>query len=713
MKNFINIDIGGTFTDCYLINSDKVAYSKAPTTRHNLSRGLVRVIKQCAEELDISLEQVLQETDLIKYATTLAMNALLEHKGPKLGLITTAGYEDTIYIGKASQWWDALPLELAKDVRRAERPEPLIPRDMVVGLRERVDCFGEVIIPLSREEIQEQLQYLVNRGAMGFVVSLIWSFVNPEHEQMIKEVIREEYPDYYLGSQPILLSSEVCAKKNEYERTMTTVLTAYLHRAMAEELTELSNELKDQKYKGSLAIVHNTGGMASLYETSSVKTYNAGPVAGLAGGQGICDLYDSEFKDVIMTDMGGTSFDIGVLVDSKLRFYDFVPLIDWWRVSTSMIETKSIGAGGGSIAWINESLGNTIEVGPESAGSMPGPAAYDQGGDRPTVTDADIVLGYVNPDNFLGGKMKLNKDKAYKTIRDKIARPAGMEVEEAAMAIKRIIDANMGNEIFKETNLKGYDPREFALFAYGGAGATHCCGYATFVESPVIVTFPFSSVFSAFGVSCMDYLQIYEKTSFMIFFDAASESYTDEYDLFNDVVKELKDKAIQDARKQGFRTGDIVFELELEMRYGLQPNITRVRAPKSSLNSKKDAVSLGEAFTNAYNISYGEASSYPEGGVEIVNFIMRSIIPVPKFNFPKLKSKGRDSKKALKGKRPVFWQETKGFRKTNIYELEALKCGNIVDGPAVIEARDTTYVINPGKRFRIDNYLNGIIEEIK
>ncbi len=712
MHNTINIDIGGTFTDCAMVHDGKIAFGKAPTTRYNLSKGLMKAIDQCARDLGLDPDQALSRTHMVKYATTLAMNALLEHKGPKLGLITTAGQEDTIFIGKASQWWDALPLELTKNVRQAHRPEPLIPRTMVVGLRERMDCFGQDIIPLTREEIREKVQHLVDMGAMGFVVSLLWSFVNPAHEQLVKEIIQEEYPDYYLGSQPVLLSSEVCPKKDEYARTMTTILTAYLHRAMAEELTELANELRDRGYRGALAIVHNTGGMASLYETTSVKTYNAGPVAALAGGKGISEIYEGACKDIIITDMGGTSFDIGLLVGGQLQFYQSIPLIDWWRVATSIIETKSIGAGGGSIAWVNQTLGNAVTVGPQSAGAMPGPVCYDQGGNLPTVTDADVVLGYINPDYFLGGKLRLNREKAFKAIREKIARPAGMDVEEAALAVKRIVDANMGNEIFKETNLKGFDPRDFVVFAIGGGGPVHCCGYAAYTGSPVIYTFPFSSVFSAFGVSSMDYLQMYEKTRFMILYDSVAQAYMEDFDAFNDTVRELQEKAFKDALKQGYRAEDILFDLEPEMRYGLQPNVTRVRSPCIRLEQKNDAEALGRAFTQAYNRTYGEATSYPEGGVEIINFILKARVIVPRVDFPCFQPEGSNPKKALKGRRPVFWETGRGFEDTQIYALEGLQCGNVVEGPAVIEARDTAYVIHRKKRFSLDRFMNGIIEDV-
>lgn len=365
-------------------------------------------IKSLAREYGRSMDEFLGGTDAVRYSTTLGTNALIERNGPKLGLITTAGHEDAIFLGRGRSWADGGDSQGNKDLARINKATPLISRNMVVGLRERIDSFGNPVCPLKREDVLAALQELVDKGAMGFVVCLLWSFANPAHERMVKQVIEEEYPEDYLGSLPVFLSSDVSPKSGEYTRFITTIVNAYIHGVMADELTKLGNELRDGGYQRPLMLVHNTGGMKKVSRTRAVLTHNAGPVAGLHGALTLGKQYGH--KNIIFTDMGGTSFDIGVVSGGRLQTYDFIPVIDRWRTNIPAIEVKSIGAGGGSIAWVNELLGNSLEVGPQSAGSMPGPACYDLGGNEPTVTDADLVLGYLNPENYLGGEMLLDED---------------------------------------------------------------------------------------------------------------------------------------------------------------------------------------------------------------------------------------------------------------------------------------------------------------
>ncbi len=707
MSASIDIDIGGTFTDCFVVWDDKIVTGKSLTTRHNLSLGFKRALKECAGKLDISLEELLGKTDTLRYSTTIATNALVERKGPKLGLITTMGHEDLIYIGKGSQWAHGLTNEEQRNVARMKKPEPLVPIEMTVGVRERIDCFGNVVIPLRREEVLEKIQYVVDKGCRGFVISLLWSFLNPVHEQMIKRIIKEEYPDIYLGNVPIMLSSEVAPKLGEYARTMTTILNAYLHSEMKEELTTLAEDLRDEGYRKPILIVHNTGGTAKTSRTAAVATHNAGPVAGLLGAAHIAqNLYG--YDNVIVSDMGGTSFDIGVMAKGHVRFYQFNPIIDRWLVNISMIETKAIGAGGGSIAWLHPTYG-TIQIGPQSAGSMPGPAAFDMGGTEPTITDADIVLGYINPDYYLGGRAQLNKERSIEAIKTKIADPLGIEVEEAALRIKRIVDGNMGNEIFKETALKGFDPRDFVLFSYGGAGPTHCCGYASYVGVKKVVTFPFASVFCAFGASTMDVMHQYELSKHAILYDPKTASYLDDYEEFNRVVSELQQSAIRDMQGEGFDPERIVFTLELEMRYGTQLNSTRVPSPRLFVHSPEDVRAILDAHTQEYSYVYGAIGAFPQGGVEVDTFIIKASVPMTKHRFTRYPSNGANPVAALKARRLVWWED--GPRETNIYQRDSLRCGNVVEGPAIVEAEDTTYVIPEGKLFRIDEFLNGNIED--
>lgn len=702
----INIDIGGTFTDCFVVHEGRLVKGKSSTTHYNLSVGFMRSIETACEGLGLTLGDVLAATDLIRYSTTLATNALIERSGPKLGLITTAGFEDTILIGRARQWADGRNMESKVNLSRIEKPVPLIPREMIVGVRERVDCTGEVIIPLREEEVLEKLQVLVDKGAMGVVVSLLWSFLNPAHERLVREMVEREYPEVYLGSIPTFLSHEVSPVRGEYPRTMTTIINAYTHRDLREQLGALRQDLKQAGYRKPFMMVNNSGGMADLARTSAVSTHNSGPVAGLLGARYLNDQYG--IRNTLVTDMGGTSFDYGLIVDNQPRFCDLFPTIDTWRVQLSMLEMKTIGAGGGSIARVHPDI-KTIEVGPRSAGSMPGPACYDLGGKEPTVTDADLVLGYLNPEYFLGGQMLLSRERAVAAIRDAVAKPLGMDVEEAAAGIRKIVDSAMGQCLATEIALKGHDPKNFQLFAYGGGGPTHCCDYAKVLQIDRIFTFPFASVFCAFGASTLDVVHTYEASKQIVLYEPQLRIYFSEYDDFNRAVGRLREQAIRDMCGEGFNELDIRFRLEVELKYGTQRNMTVIAVPDLVLMSEEDVKRVCDIFTREYARVYGAASAYPQGGIQLERLRLTAVCPAAKFELPRYEPNGSDPKRALKGRRDVYWEETNGFRPTPVYDHALLGCGGVVEGPAIIESRDTTWVVPQGMRYETDHLLNGIL----
>jgi N-methylhydantoinase A/oxoprolinase/acetone carboxylase beta subunit len=710
-KATIDIDIGGTFTDCYIKYGDQSIIAKSPTTSYDLSVGFLKAIENGADALDLSIEELLQDTEVIRYSTTVAMNKLIQRKGPKLGLITTEGFEDITFIGKGSQWQDGISTQEARQIAKADKPIPLIERNMVIGVKERLNYLGEMIRPLDEEDFKEKLRYLVDQGAMGFVVCLLWSFKNPVHEKRIKEMIEEEYPEFYLGNMPVVLSSEVLPKRFEYTRANAAILNAYLHQSIAEELSGIGDELQDLGYTNPILMVHNTGGMAEVFRTAAVNTYNGGPVAGIIGSGHIGKL--SGYQNVVVTDMGGTSFDIGLVVNGSTRFYQFHPVIDRWKVDLTMLESKSIGAGGGSIAWINHDLGNRLEVGPQSAGSFPGPVAYDQGGTEPTVTDADLVLGYLNPEFFHGGKLFLNIEKAYQVIEEKIAQPLGVSVVEAAYLIKKVIDGKMGNIIQKETSLQGYDPKEFTLFALGGGGSVHACGYASFADIPKVVVLQQSPVFCAFSSSLMDIMHIYEQSQHVLLLEPGTKKFLENYESFNHVVRQLQDKALRDLKGEGFDEESIRYELELDMKYGGQLNIKRTVSPNIFLKHADDVQALWDAFTEEYSSAYSPIAVYPEGGVEIENFVLRAIVSRPKSDLPVYPYQSPNPAKALKGEREAYWPEYRSYRATNVYQMELLEHGNVIEGPALIESEHTTVVLPPSAIYTADQYLNGIIELTK
>jgi N-methylhydantoinase A/acetophenone carboxylase len=700
MSASVEIDIGGTFTDCYVRLDGAETWCKTRTTPFDLSQGMAQAIGDAAGRLGVATEELLERTDLIRYSTTLAMNKLIEHKGPKLGLITTEGFEDTLLVGRGSQWSDGIPFKEQRNIAGAVKPKPLIPKQMTVGVKERIDYRGEVLRPLDEDHFLSQLDALVDQGVRGFVVSLLWSFLNPVHERRIRELIEEEYNESYLGCMPVFLSSEVSPRKFEYTRTTMTVLNAYLHQSMYEELIGIGQQLRGGGYRNPLMMVHNTGGMASVFRSAALQTFNGGPVAGLMGSAALGRAYGH--TNVVITDMGGTSFDIAMVVEGSTRFYQFAPTIDRWTVDATILDTRSIGSGGGSIASVNALLDNRLDVGPESAGAVPGPACYGQGGREPTVTDADLVLGYIGAERFHGGQLQLSRRRAERAIRDRVAEPLGVEVDAAALLIKRIIDSKMGAEIYKETVLKGYDPRDFVIFAAGGAGPAHCCGYAEAAHMRRVVVFPFSSAFCAYGSSTMDVLHVYERSRHFTLLTPGQHAWLEDYAGFNDVVAQLKELAVRDFAGEGFDPDQVVYELEVEMKFGGQLNVKRVAAPLLEVGGEDDMKALYAAFEREFSEAYSPLGLNPDAGVEIEGFVLKARLPQPVDERPRAEQGGVDASAAQTGTRAALFSIEDGRVETPVYDMPLLRAGNRIAGPALVESEDTTVVVGPDWDLEVD-----------
>jgi len=704
--NSIDIDVGGTFTDLVLTYSGKTLIKKVPTTPYDLSVCFSKVIEEGAGALGLKMEDLLPSIDMIRYSTTIAMNRLIERKGPRLGLITTEGHEDVVLIGRGAQWIDGTRVAERRNLAIQKKPDPLIPRDMIVGVKERIDSRGNVIRVLDENDLRTKVRYLVNRGARGFVVSLLWGFLNPLHEKRVKEIIRDEYKEFHIGYLPVVLAGQVVGKLGEYERTLAAILDAYLQRSMQIELSAMWDKLRERGYKKPLLMIQSSGGIAEVFRTTASRTFNSGPVSGLMGAHHVAKSLG--YHNVIMTDMGGTSFDVGLVVKDSVRSYDFRPIIDRWMVGITMIKTLSIGAGGGSIAWLNKLLQNQLQVGPKSAGSMPGPVCFNRGGKEPTVTDADVVLGYINPDYYFGGRMRLNKNVAVQAIREKIAKPLGIEVEQAAEVIRKIVNGNMASAIVKEVHLRGYSPEDFVLFVAGGAGATHVEGYKADVKKAVV--FNFSPVFCAFGSSTMDIMHVYEASKKITLLEPGTQKPSEEYAPFNRTVESLVEQAKRDLVADGLNTQDASFVLELDMLYGGQFHVKRTLSPLLALQSVQDVHAICAAFEKEFSEAFSPFVVNPEGGVFIESFILKAIVPTKKIELPRMKLEGSDPGGARKGERPVFWSDAKSYKTTPIYAYESLRPGNVIQGPAVVEGEYTTLVVPSAMTFSVDERGLGILE---
>ncbi len=706
--NSIDIDVGGTFTDAVITLGGEKIIAKSPTTPHDLSECFINAIEEGADQLDLDVDELLPQIEMIRYSTTVAMNRLIERRGPRIGLITTEGHEDAILIGRGAQWVDGTRPSERRNLAVQQRPKPLVAPDMIVGVKERIDVQGDIVWPLNEHDVRKKLRVLVNKGARAIVVSLLWSFRNPAHEHRIKEIIREEYNEYHIGFMPVILASEVVGKAGEYQRTMTAVLDAYLYHSLQLELSNTWDRLRDQGYEGPFLMIHNSGGSADLFKTSASRTFNGGPVAGLIGGFQMGQAIGKE--NVIVCDMGGTSFDIGVVVESNVRNYDFKPVIDKWMVGISMLQTTSIGAGGGSIAWVNTMLGNKLEVGPKSAGSMPGPVCYDMGGTEPTVTDADVVLGYINPDNYFGGQMKLNRSKAEAAIREKIAEPLGISVVEAASLIRRIVGEHMASAIEREIHLRGYHPEEFVLFATGGAGPTHAEVYQG--DIPQAIVFPESPVFCAYGQSAMDILHVYEQSRRLIFMEPVTGAYSTDYQTFNDTVAELVAIATRDLNGEGLSVEDAKFTLELDMMYGGQVQLKRMSSPLLEVHSEADMERIYNAFEEEFSQAFSPLVVNRPGGVFLDNFVLKASIPVEEISVSEHPLSTSDPSAARKGSREIYWPDQGKLVDTPIYDLALMQPGNVVDGPAVIESSYTTVPVPSSRNFYIDSRKFGVLENL-
>jgi N-methylhydantoinase A len=703
----IAIDIGGTFTDCFVAWDERQVEGKALTTHHNLANGFLEAIGAAAHELGRSPEEMLVEAESIRYGTTLGTNALIERKGPRIGVLVTMGFECMIGLSRGRGYGEGLPRHLQVDLPRATRPKPLVTPNLIVGIPERVDAVGEVLLPLDEQAVRVAVRKLVDRGAEVFVVSLFNSPVNPIHEERIEDIIRDEYPSTLFGSFPVILSSRISRRKSEYARTMAAVICGFLHAPMFYSLGNLEEALRERNHRKPVLLIHNSGGMAALESTHALQTIHSGPTAGLAASQALATQYG--YPAVVATDMGGTSFDIGIMEPGSPWIYDFQPTVDRWRVATPMVYLRTIGAGGGSIARYDR-LWRTVSVGPDSSGSDPGPACYGRGGTQPTTTDADVVLGYYDPDYYAGGAIPLDKSLAELTIQEEVADPLGISVEEAALLIKRKVDNDMADAIFKEVSTRGFDPRKIVVVAYGGAGPAHCCGFARELGTEKVVVPPFSSVFSALGAANLEQLHIHERSVYMIVYNPLTRQLLLDVAQVNAIFDELEERGAGDLMRQGFDRSLVKHKVEFDMRYGNQLVQLSVTSPVERLSTTDDILNLVDEFSRTYVQRYGERSSCPEAGVKIAALRVLSWVETEPVRLAAGTSgNGKRPSPKKHGERQCHFPGQTGAVATPIYRWEGVPVGSRLDGPAIVEAPHTTFVVEPGWQFELENALGLVV----
>ncbi|CAA9431276.1 N-methylhydantoinase A [uncultured Rubrobacteraceae bacterium] len=686
----VGIDIGGTFTDLVLIEDEtgEQAVGKILTTPDDPSEAVEKGLVELLEREGIGAGQL----GTIIHGTTLVTNALIERRGAKTALLTTEGFRDAIAIGNEHRY-DMYDIFL-------EKPEPLVPRSLRYGVRERSLDDGSVMVELDEGQVRSIVAELKEREVGAVAVSFLHGFRNPAHEQRVAEIFAEEAPEITVS-----LSSEVAPEIREYERTSTTVCNVYVRPLVERYLHRLEERLRKLRFEGSLYIMLSNGGTASV-ETASrfpIRLLESGPAAGALAAA----FYgrESGFPEVLSFDMGGTTAKSCVVENGEPLTSNEFEVARVYRfkkgsglpVKTSVIEMIEVGAGGGSIAHV-DALG-LLKVGPDSAGAEPGPVCYGLGGSEPTVTDADLILGYLDPDFFLGGRMELDREGASRAIEQKIARQLGLETVETAWGIYQVVNENMANAARVHAVERGKDPRAYPLFAFGGAGPVHGYRVARALGVPGFIAPLGAGATSAFGFLCAP-----------LAFDFRRSLYgrLDELDWseVNRALEEMEGEGRDLLRASGVGDAEIQVRRLGEMRYAGQGHEVTVELPEGELGPD-DADRLITLYHEEYRRLYGREG--PDVPLETLTWRLEVVSPRPQIRLDARKDNSRALSEAHKGKREIYLPEHEDFRNVPVYDRYRLDPGAAFEGPAVVEERESTVVLGPDTEVEIDPARNLIV----
>jgi N-methylhydantoinase A len=651
MPYIIGIDTGGTFTDCVVMDArGRIVTAKASSTPADFSEGVMESLRLAGETLGITTEALLRDTARLALGTTVGTNAMLQRRGAKVGLITTRGHRDVIHIMRGARGVPGLNNVQVLHFPESGKPDPIVPKPLIAEVSERVDCKGQVVVELNEEEAEAAITRLVGKGVEAIAICFLWSFKHAEHERRVKAMVERRAPGVF-----VCCSADLIPRWGEYERTVATVLNAYLGPVMSRYLGRLESRAQAAGLRYPLQVMQCGGGVIPAAESArrAFLTLDSGPVAGVLASQYLGGIIGH--KHVIATDMGGTSFDVGLVWDGE-PVASYQSVVHQYEYFVPRIDIRSIGSGGGSTVWIDEVSG-TMRVGPLSAGAQPGPACYGRGGTQPTVTDADVVLGYLDPTTFLGGRLHLDVEKAREAFAPLSTR-LGLGLVETAAGAARVVEHQMADLIRKATVQKGYDPRDCVVFAYGGAGPVHAGVYARELGAQGVVV-PLGGICSLWS-------------------------------------------ALGAAQGRLARSADI--------RYKGQINEVEVPVPAGPLDEAALAQLVAD-FHRRYETVYGQGAGFHEARVEVVTYRVRASAVSAKPRIVAAAEGDRaPSREAQAGTRPVYWSELGDFEATPVFWGDRLVAGNVVPGPAILQVPDTTIVVHPFQTARIDPYGNVLIE---
>ena len=694
MVRVIGVDIGGTFTDAFLGDDAGSTLSvKVPSTPPDFGRGFLAAIDELAKKRGIPPENGLADVSYICHGTTSTLNALLTGDVANVGLITTQGHRDSIFIMNLEGRYAGLGLEAVQDVYNQRKPPPLIPKRMAKEVTERIDYEGKVVVKLEEENARDIITDLIAEKVDAIAVSLLWSFKNTVHERRIRVIIHGIDPKLY-----VCLSSDLVPKIREYSRTVTTVMNAQVAPTLRDYLRPLEQKLEERGFKGPLLIMQGSGGSIASTDAPDVAISTIGSVltGGIVGAGIMADRLGH--RNVITTDVGGTTMLVGLIVDGKPEFTHTTTL-NQFRLNIPMINVNSIGSGGGAIAWLDDA--KNIRVGPNSAGANPGPACFDKGGTKPTVTDANLVLGILNPNYFADGTIPLRNDLAEEALRNRVGKPLGLTLEEAAAAVFEIQNAQTSDKVRSVIMGAGHDPRDFVMYAFGGGGPVHCHAYGAElgIQEIFIPLGVGASSFSAYGLTAADVVLSREVSD--------PENLPLNAEKVQAHFEALERKLHAQLMEQGVTFESISYHREVDIKYSMQ--IYEVPVPmKEGQLSLQDMEELVSDFERTYQARYGSGTSYGEAGFQAISYRVFATghVPFTPTWVAHDQPEGAFMERACKGTRKVHLDSRFGWEDTLIIDYNSLAAGDSFDGPAIVEVPSTTIVVPRGAVATTDEFAN-------
>ncbi|MDM8101237.1 MULTISPECIES: hydantoinase/oxoprolinase family protein [Oceanobacillus] len=676
----IGIDVGGTFTDVCIFDeqSGKILIYKLSSTNKDPSTAIIDGINTIMEENNLLKSDI----NYLVHGTTVGTNAAIQRTGAKTGLLTTSGFRDIVEIARQTR---PSLYDLTED-----KPEQLIKRRLRKEVDERILHDGSIYKKIDVEEAKKPVTELIEEGIESIAVCFLHSYINPEHEKVIKNIINETYPNVFVS-----ISSEVLPEYREYERLSTTILNSYIGPVVSDYINRFENNLKNNGIDVNPYISQSSGGTMSTSTTKKnpVRTALSGPSAGVSGAIYVSEL--AGFENIITLDMGGTSTDVCLIQDLKANSATGKKVAGF-PVNLPMIDIHAVGAGGGSIAWIDS--GGVLKVGPHSAGAEPGPVSYGLGGEEPTVTDANILLRRLNPKEILGGKMKVDSAGAHQAVDNKLAKPLNMENNEVAQGIIKVINSNIMRAVRVVSVERGHNPRDFTLVAYGGAGPLHAVDVARELGMKTVLIPESPGILCALGLLVADLKMDYVQTKIMM---------ADSTNL-NDIqieLKKLDSKAGKWFEKENIEESHRIVNRSLNMRYKGQNYELSVQLT-GELENEAQLNQIIDRFHKTHEKRYGYANYKEE--VQIVNF--RTVVSAEKKKVSLKKYKtDSESGKGIVDKRNVYFEECDGYVETNIYDRNLIGVGEEIQGPCIIEQLDSTIVVPPNVTAKMDEYRNIIL----